>query len=182
MARIPYVDPATASEPVREALEALPPLNIFRTLAHAETCLRPALRLGGAILGAQELDGALRELAILHVARATGAEYEWVQHVAIARAAGVRDDQIGALERGDLSADSLDPVERLVLQVTDEALRDDGVSPEAFDALVERLSAREAIELLLAVGYYRTLAVVMRSVDIDLDDPLMAGSLPPRRD
>jgi AhpD family alkylhydroperoxidase len=179
VARIPYVDPAAAAPPVREALEALPPLNIFRTLAHAETCLRPALRLGGAILGAQQLDGKLRELAILHVARATGAEYEWVQHVAIARAAGVGEEQVAALERGDLTADSLDPLEQLVLRVADEALRDDGASPAAFDALVQRLSAREAVELLLAVGYYRTLAAVMRSVDIDLDEPLMADSLRP---
>src|SRR3954471_7292204 len=107
MARLPYVDPEQAPPEVREALEGLPPLNVFRTLAHAETCLRPALRLGAAILGAQQLDAALRELAILHVARATGAEYEWVQHVAIARAAGVRDDQVEALERGDLTADCL---------------------------------------------------------------------------
>ena len=35
------------------------------------------------------------------------------------------------------------------------------------------------LELLLAVGYYRTLAVVMRSVDIDLDEPLMAETLRP---
>jgi AhpD family alkylhydroperoxidase len=180
VARIPYVDPATAPAPVREALEALPALNIFRTLAHAETCLRPALRLGGAILGAQRLDGALRELAILHVARATGAEYEWVQHAAIARAAGVRDEQVTALQRGDLAADGFDPLERLVLRVTDEALRHDGASPEAFDALVERLSAREAVELLLAVGYYRTLAVVMRSVDVDLDEPVMVDALRPQ--
>ncbi|MDX6668502.1 MAG: hypothetical protein QOK04_1882, partial [Solirubrobacteraceae bacterium] len=60
MARLPYVDPATAPPEVREALEAIPPLNIFRTLAHAETAFRPALRLGGALLTQGELDNRLR--------------------------------------------------------------------------------------------------------------------------
>jgi alkylhydroperoxidase family enzyme len=171
VARIPYVDPSAAPPRVRETLEALPDLKIFRTLAHAETCFRAAMRLGGSILGRQRLDGALRELAILHVARTTGAEYEWVQHVPIARSVGVSDQQVSALERGDPAADCFAPTEALVLRVTDEVLADDGASAEAFDALVERLSAQEAIELLLAVGYYRTLATVMRSVDIDLDEP-----------
>jgi 4-carboxymuconolactone decarboxylase len=171
VARIPYVEPGDAPPPVREALEAVPPLGIFRILAHAETCLRPALRLGGAILGGQRLDPALRELAILHVASATGAEYEWVQHVPIARSVGVRDEQVVAVERGELAAACFDATECLVLRCAAEAVRDDRASAEAFDQLVERLSAREAIELLLAVGYYRTLATVMRSVEIDLDEP-----------
>ena len=81
------------------------PLNIFRTLAHAETCLRPALRLGQAILTRQELDAVLRELAILRVAQLTGAQYEWVQHVAIGRAVGVTGDQVAALEREDVEAE-----------------------------------------------------------------------------
>jgi 4-carboxymuconolactone decarboxylase len=70
---------------VREALEAVPPLNIFRTMAHAETAFRPWLRWGGVLLGELELDPALRELAILRVAQQTpNAEYEGV-HAAPAK-------------------------------------------------------------------------------------------------
>jgi hypothetical protein len=58
-----------------------------------------------------------------------------------------------------------------VLRCAAEALRDDRASAEGFDALVAELSAQEAIELLLAVGYYRTLATIMRSAEIDLDEP-----------
>jgi hypothetical protein len=59
VARLPYPDPDSASEPVQEALAALPALNIFRMLAHAESALRPFLRFGGAILGGLELDPKL---------------------------------------------------------------------------------------------------------------------------
>src|SRR3954453_8806453 len=97
MARIEPIDPAAAPDDVREALENLPPLNIFRTLAHAETAFRPFLRFGGAVLGRMQLDPIVRELAILTVAHEAEAEYEWIQHVAIAKAVGATDAQIGAI-------------------------------------------------------------------------------------
>src|SRR3954447_2049050 len=103
MARVPYVDPADVSERVREALEAVPPLNIFRTMAHAETAFRPWLRWGGVLLGELELDPALRELAILRVAQQTPhTEYEWVQDVPIAFAVGATEAQVDAIERNEL--------------------------------------------------------------------------------
>jgi AhpD family alkylhydroperoxidase len=171
MARLPYVDPQQALPEVREALEALPPLNIFRTLAHAETSLRPALRLGQAILTAQQLDARLRELAILRVARLTGAEYEWVQHVAIGVAVGVTDEQVAALERGDAEAACFNDRERLVLRVTTEVVEDRGTSEATMAAARDAFSPREIVELIVAAGYYQLLAGLMNSVDIDLDEP-----------
>src|SRR5215210_2031273 len=110
MARLPYVDPAAASEPVRDALERVPPLNIFRMMANADTAFRPWLRWGAALLGQLELDPLLRELAILRVARLTPhAEYEWVQHVPLAKAVGATKDQVAALERDDAGADCFSP-------------------------------------------------------------------------
>ena len=89
MARLPYVDPATAPEAVRELLDRLPvKLNVFHMMAHAETDFRPLVGLGSAILGHQQLDPKLRELVILRVATLSPARYEWVQHVPIARATG----------------------------------------------------------------------------------------------
>ena len=139
---------------MREALEALPPLNIFRTLAHAETCLRPALRLGQAILTRQELDAVLRELAILRVAQLTGAQYEWVQHVAIGRA--VRGDRrpggrAGARgRRGRVLHDRA----RLILRLTTQLVEDDAIAQDALDTARETFSDREIVELILTCGYY----------------------------
>jgi alkylhydroperoxidase family enzyme len=101
MARIQPLDPAHAPDDVREALENLPPLNIFRTLAHAETAFRPFLRFGGAVLGQMSVDPVVRELAILAVAKEAEAEYEWIQHVAIGKAVGVTNAQIQALAEAD---------------------------------------------------------------------------------
>ena len=171
MARLPYVDPASAPPTVREALEALPPLNIFRLAAHAETALRPFLRLGGALLTQAALDARLRELAILRVAEMSGARYEWIQHAAIAEAVGVSQDRIAALEAGDAAADCFDDDERLVLAFTTEVVEDVGASQATFERANARFSPREIVELILTIGYYMMIARLMETTEIDLDDP-----------
>ena len=185
MARLPYVDPNEAPEPVREALEALPPLNIFRMAANAETAFRPWLRLGGALLSSLELDARLRELAILRVGRLERAEYEWVQHVPIARSVGASDEDIAAVERDDL--DSLDPLTRSVLRFTTEAVRDVRVSEDTVAEVREHgLSPREVVELLLVISYYMGVARLTESAGVEVDGPLgdevaASAARPPRR-
>jgi alkylhydroperoxidase family enzyme len=174
-ARIRCVDPETAAEPVREALAAVPPLNIFKTLAHAETALRPFLRFGGAVLTQLELDPVQRELAILQVARQAEARYEWVQHVAIGRAVGVRDDQIAALEDGALESPAFSDAERAVLAFTAAVVSGPRVSDEIFGALRRHLGEREVVELLITIGDYWMLARVMTVLEVELDPPMMVA-------
>lgn len=172
MARLPYVDPATASESVRTTLARLPvDLNIFRMMAHAETNFRPLLRLGTSILGEQQLSGRLRELAILRVARLSKAEYEWVQHVPIAEAAGATAAQVEALARDDTVAPCFDPTERLVLRFVTEVVLQVGASAAVVAEMLRAFSPREVVELILAVGFYMTMARLMETTGIDLDPP-----------
>jgi 4-carboxymuconolactone decarboxylase len=179
VARIPYVDPGRAPEPVREALDRLPPLNIFRMLANAETVFRPFLRFGDALLADLELSGLLRELAILRVARLTPhADYEWVQHAPIARAVGATDEQLGALERDDIDADCFDAAQRATLRFTTEVVRDARASDATFAELEALLPARQIVELLLVIGQYMMLARVMATLELELDEPAAPGALP----
>jgi 4-carboxymuconolactone decarboxylase len=175
MARLPYVDPATAPPGVRETLENLPaPLKIFSMMAHAETNLRPLLRLGTSILTEQKLNAALRELAILRVARLSPAEYEWIQHVPIARLVGVSEAQVEAVQRDEMTAACFDPTEQLVLRFTTEVVRDVRASDAVFAQMTERFSPQEIVELIFAIGFYMTMARLMETTGLDLDAP--AGS------
>ena len=178
MARLPYVDPADAPEPVRDALGRVPPLNIFRMMANADTAFRPWLRWGAALLGELQLDALLRELAILRVARLTPhAEYEWVQHVPIAQAAGASDDQVAALERDDLEAACFSDDERRVLRFTTEVVRDAQASDSTLGELSEILSPREIVELLMVIGQYMMVARVMATTRMEIDKPAGPGAL-----
>jgi 4-carboxymuconolactone decarboxylase len=170
MPRIQPIDPAAATDDVREALDNLPPLNIFRTLAHAETAFRPFLRFGGAVLGRMALDPVVRELVILQVAKEAEAEYEWIQHVAIGKAVGVTDEQIAALESGDVG--SLEPAGRAAVEFAAAVVRGPRVDDDLFERVRANFDEREIVELLLAIGDYLMLARVMNVLEVELDDPV----------
>lgn len=172
MAQIPYVDPKAASPRVAQALDALPPLNIFKMLANADSSVIAYLRFAGILLTELELDPKLRELAILLVAARTGAEYEWIQHVGISKALGIDDEQISAVENGYLEAGCLDPDAQVLLRFASEVLDGPRAEPETFAALSDRFPPRQIVELLLVIGNYHMLARIMTALDIDLDPAL----------
>jgi 4-carboxymuconolactone decarboxylase len=173
VARLPYIDPTDTPAAVQQALTVLPPLNIFLILGHAATAFQPYLRLAAAILGELELDPALRELAILQVAKQSDPEYEWVQHVAIGQHAGLTPEQITAVETGDIADHpSLDTTQRAVLTFTREVVHGPHVSATTFEAVNERLNPREIVELLLTIGNYLMLAKIMTTLEIEIDDPI----------
>ena len=98
MARLPLIDPAATTGDVRASFDRMAvKLNIFRMMAHAETNMIPAMRLGNSILHRQKLSAVNRELLILQVAQLEGGAYEWRQHVPIALGLGVTQPQIDAL-------------------------------------------------------------------------------------
>jgi len=169
MARIPYPDLTNAPEDLRALAAGLPPLNIFRMLPHAPTFVRGFGQLGTAILSQAALDARLRELIILRVGRQSPAPYEWQQHVPIGRACGVSDDEIAALERGDVTARCFSDRDRLILKLTDELLAAPRASDETLAALRRQFSDREVCEAVFTVGFYMMVARFLETTGVDLE-------------
>ena len=173
MPRIPYPDLEKASAEVREMLGRLPaPANIFNMMAHAETCLKPVMKLGGTLLGKLELDPKLRELCLLHAVKLVGGEYEWVQHVPIARDLGCSDAQIAALGKGDDAAACFDAREKAALRFTHEVVVDVRASEAALSGAREHLSQREIVELILMAGFYTMLARLTETLGVETEAPM----------
>ena len=168
MARIPYPNLEDLPEKVRVAAEKLPPLNIMKMFLNAPTNAIPLLVFGQSILTKQELDDHLRELAILRVAHLTGANYEWTQHVPLAKETGVTDAQVEAIPQG-AGSDAFNEVEKKVIRFTDEVTQDVKASAETFAALEKDLGPRQMVELALAIGFYGMVARVMESFEVELE-------------
>ncbi len=168
MARIPYPELGALNDKVRTRVEQLPPLNILRMLSHAQANFVPFLAFGSSILTEQELDGKLRELAILRVAHLTGANYEWTQHVPIALQCGASEAQVAAISDGAVST-VFNDLEQKVLAFTDELTRNVRVSDTTFQALAALLPPRQLVELTLATSFYGLAARVMEVFQIELE-------------
>ena len=161
----------------RELLARLPPLNIFRMVAGAPRAMRPFLQLGSAVLSTA-LDARRREIAVLRVAFATGARYEWVQHEQLARTAGVTQAEIDAIAT-ERPVRGLDDECKLICRVADEVSRDVRLSDEALQSIIDLYGPREAAELILLVSYYNMVSRFLESTRVQLEEePLLQGQTP----
>lgn len=161
----------------REILANLPPLNVFRMVAGARRAVRPFLGLGAAVLNGA-MDARRREIAVLRVAHATNARYEWVQHEQLGRSVGVSDAEIEAI-RTEEPVSSLDEESNLICRVADEVSRDVRLSDDALEQIVDRYGPREASELILLVSYYNMVSRFLESTRVEVEaEPLLEGTTP----
>jgi alkylhydroperoxidase family enzyme len=172
MARLPYLDPKDAVPSARAAYESLPdPVNIFRILLHMGESYVPMLQLGSKILTAQKLSPILRELVILHVARTSRSDYEWVHHKAHALRDGVTSAQVAALESGQISGACFDDTETVVLALADQVMTDVKPSDDMLAEARKMISDQEVTEVTLTVGFYMLMARLMETTGVDMDEP-----------
>lgn len=168
--RMSLVDPADTTGKIATAFENMPTtLNIFRMMAHAETCVLPQMRLGVSILSRQDLSHTNREMLILLVAQLEGGAYEWKQHVPIAEGVGVSTDQIAALKNEDLDSEVFDSAERALLSFGRQVIEDVRVEDETFATMREHFSERQVVEAILAIGFYMTMARLTEATETELD-------------
>jgi alkylhydroperoxidase family enzyme len=168
MARIPYPDLATLDPSTTAFLEKLPPLNIFRMMAHGEGLVAPFTRLGNHLLFKTELDPVLRELAIIRVGVLSGADYEVFQHERIARQLGMSDALIAAVREGP-DDPAFDDLQRLVVHFTDDVVANVRAGDATFVPLLERLSVRAAQELVMTIGFYMAVSRFLETFGVDIE-------------
>jgi alkylhydroperoxidase family enzyme len=130
----------------------------------------------GHAIGKLELDRKLRELCLLQAVKLEGGEYEWVQHVPIARDLGCSEAQIAAIEDDDDGADCFDARERAALRFTREVVLDVRASDETLAEVRKHLTDRAVVELILMAGFYMTLARLTETLGVETD-PSMGGAL-----
>ena len=169
MARIPYCEIDKAPKDIQELISKMPPLNIFRMLAHGHTIMRPYLDMGGALLWKGELDAQLREMAILRVGYLSKAGYETFQHERISRQLGMPEEKIQALKVGaDDSA--LTDIEKLVVRFTDEVVNDVKASDKTFNEVAQKFSRNELVELVMAIGFYMMTSRFLENFGVDIEE------------
>lgn len=173
----PRIAPTTEAERTvqqRELLDTLGgngALNIFATLAHHVRLFRRWLPFGGVLLQGGTLPERDRELVILRVAFRCGARYEWGQHVGIARAAGVTDDEIRRVATGP-DVPGWSEGDAMVLRAVDELHDDFCITDDTWAALASHYSTEQLIELPMLAGHYALLAGALNSFGVQPEGAL----------
>jgi 4-carboxymuconolactone decarboxylase len=117
-------------------------------------------RLGDYLRYDNALGPKLTELAILLTARAWRQSFEWYVHAPLARQAGLDPaviEAVGAGERPEGMADN----EALVHDVFDQLQQTRQVGDATYARAVQAFGEQGVIDLVGAIGYYSTLAMIM---------------------
>ena len=170
MALLPYAKVDECCQELQDLYKARRPLNVSLMIANSEPVALAGQELGNALLRHAALSPKLREMAILRNARNCGAHYEWVAHIPAAKASGVSDEQIEAINGWWHTAAVFSELEKLVLQFTDELSRGVKGRRETLDGLKQHLSPREIIELIFTIGYWGLVARLLETLEVDFDD------------
>ena len=164
--RIPALEESEWNEAQRELLapfiERGNVLNIFRTMANHPDLARRWMVFANHILGKSTLDIRERELVILRIGD---------QHVLIARAAGMSDEEIRSCRTGP-DTPGLSELDRLLLKATDELHADAHVSDATWQALEKHLSRQQMMDLVFTVGQYNLVSMALNSFGVQADEGL----------
>jgi alkylhydroperoxidase family enzyme len=167
--RIPPLRDEETDEQARELLEEvrLPnavAVNIFETLVRHPGLYRRWMPFAGKLLGGK-LPGRDRELLILRTGWHCRSAYEWGQHVRLAQAEGISDDEIERVAAGPDAA-GWTPFDRTLLTAADELADDACITDETWTALAERYDERQLIEVPMLVGQYHMVAFTLNSLGV----------------
>lgn len=142
--------------------------NVFATLARHRRLFRAWLRFAARLMPYGTLRRADAELVILRVAVDCGSDYEWRQHVRLARREGLTDEQIERVGAGP-DAPGWTDHQRALLRAVDEFTTDRTISAATWDALRGAYGEAQLIEVCLLIGHYEMLAATLNALGVEPD-------------
>jgi alkylhydroperoxidase family enzyme len=146
-----------------------PAPNVFATLARNEEVFEAWLPFCRRML-AGKLPQRWREITILRVAFKCDSFYEWAQHSAIGREAGLSDAEREDLRRPEPRGDWA-PTEVALIRAVDDMHDRNGWTEETWDLLNAVLDRDDVIEVAFLIGQYHLVAFALNSFGIQLESP-----------
>ena len=154
-------------EDVRGRWPAVP--NLYKTLGHSPEMLRAWLDIAWPLRLNATTPRRLREMMILCGAQVAQTGYEWAHHVPLALEAGVTQEEVDALFRGDIPESASD-AERAALRLAEEVTRGPGASPDCIENLKPHFTGAQIIELTLTASFYVCVGRMLTSLSVPLED------------
>jgi len=166
MPRVPLADFEPATKKRLEELWGAPP-NLYRALANHPALVAAWTEFARAIRYESRTPRALRELVILRGAQLMGSEYEWAQHLKMARKAGVRDEQIAQLAQWRSSGE-FDAKEKAALALAEEVTRGK-VSDATHAEVLKHFDTQDFVELSLTAAFYAMVGRMLDAMAVPLE-------------
>lgn len=147
--------------------------NVFATLAQHPILCQGWIPFARHVLSptSSTISVRDREIVILRIGFLCQAEYEWAQHVRLARKEGISEDEINQIKAGP-EADGITEKDALLLRATDELHKNAKISDEVWQGLTTYYNTQQMMDLVFAVGNYNLVSMALNSFGVQLDEGL----------
>ena len=149
-----------------EELWGTPP-NLYHCLANHPRLVAAWSDFSKALRHDSRTPRALRELVILRGAQLMRSEYEWAQHLKMARKAGVREAQIAALSSWK-SSPEFDAKEKAALLLAD-AVTQGKVSDQVYSEAMRQFDHHDYVELSITAAFYAMVGRMLDAMGVPLE-------------
>ena len=145
------------------------PLNIHNIMAHHPELLNAWMPFRNHVVGGSSLSARHRELIILRTAHICQASYEWLHHVERGLAAGLSREEIYRVKEG-ANADGWQNDEAALLNAVDDCHGHNQIEDRTMKSLCGYFNAQQQLDILVTVGMYRTLALIIKTYDVPMEE------------
>jgi 4-carboxymuconolactone decarboxylase len=170
--RVPFADLSKLSAEDADTLEKNKlngqVFNIFKVLINHPKLAKRWTVFAGHVLQKQTVPFRERELLILRIGWLNQAEYEWAQHVEIAKRGGISDAEIEQIKQGPKAG--WNEHEAALLQAADDLFNDSVVSEATWTTLAKKYSTQQMMDVVFTVGQYNLVSWALNSFGVPLDD------------
>jgi alkylhydroperoxidase family enzyme len=166
---MPRVPPADFEPQLKKRLEELwgTPPNLYKALGNHPMLVAAWTEFSKTLRHDTRTPRSLRELVILRGAQLMRSEYEWAQHLAMARKAGVREAQIRSLSDWRASPE-FDAREKAALALG-EAVTQGQVSDEVRSLAMKEFDAHDYVELAMVAAFYAMVGRMLDAMGVELE-------------
>ena len=169
--RVPLADFEPALKTRLEKLWGTPP-NLYKALGNHPKLVAAWTEFSKMLRHDTRTPRALRELVILRGAQLMRSEYEWAQHLAMARKAGVRETQIAELSTWRTSA-QFDSREKAAIALS-EAVTQGQVSDDVYAEARRHFDEHDYVELAAVAAFYAMVGRMLDAMGVPLEDDMRA--------
>ena len=166
MQRVPLADFEPQLKKRLEELWGTPP-NLYKALANHPALIASWTEFSKTLRHDARTPRALRELVILRGAQLMRSEYEWAQHLPMARKAGVSEAQIQSLASWRGSS-NFNEREKAALALA-EAVTQGKVSDEVYAQAMKHFDHHDYVELALVAAFYAMVGRMLDAMGVQLE-------------
>ena len=172
----PRIKPLPAPEWTAEQQKILNPLkgkdgsvlNLYPTLVRHPKMAEKFFTFASYILRENTLPPREREILILRIGWLCQSEYEFGQHTLVGKTVGLTSEEIFRITQGPNAAE-WDPFDAMLIRAADELHSDAFISDATWNALAQRYSEQQLMDLIMTVGDYTMVSMYLNTIGVQLE-------------